>query len=101
MQFKKSLSLLVVLIALAMMAVACGGNSWDDLPDGATVEWDTAVEILNSGAVETAFQTHSLDVTFYLKDGRRIETVEPGIDDIFDAIDACGSPCAGMPIATE
>ncbi len=99
---KKSISMLFVLIALALVTVACTSNdAAAGIEDGATVDWETAVEIVNSGEVEMAFQTHSLDVTLMLKDGRRIETVEPGIDDIMDVIDACGSPCQNIAIATE
>ncbi len=64
-------------------------------------DWETAVAILNSGEVEIASQSHSLDVELFLKDGRIINTVEPGIDDIFDEIDACGEPCAEIILMTE
>ncbi len=102
MQIKKSFTAFLVLLTLAFVTVACTGNNvLSDIEDGAVVDWDTAVEILNTGEVEAAFQTHSLDVTLMLKDGRSIDTVEPGIDDIFDAIDACGTPCQTIAIATE
>ena len=65
------------------------------------VDWETAVSILESGDVVEIFQTHSLDVTLTLVDGRVIKTVEPAIDDIFTAIDDCGEPCEGILMATE
>lgn len=65
------------------------------------VDWETAVSILNSGDVVEIFQTHSLDVTLTLADGRIIKTVEPAIDDIFHAIDDCGEPCSNILMATE
>ncbi|MEM7112303.1 MAG: META domain-containing protein [Chloroflexota bacterium] len=65
------------------------------------ISWEEAVALLNSGQVTEAFQTHSLEVTLFTVDGNRVTTIEPSIDDIFDAIDACGEPCANIMIATE
>ncbi|WP_420640770.1 META domain-containing protein [Candidatus Leptofilum sp.] len=65
------------------------------------VDWETAVSILNSGDVVEIFQTHSLDVTLTLVDGRLIKTVEPAIDDIFTAVSDCGEPCSHIIMATE
>jgi heat shock protein HslJ len=65
------------------------------------VDWETAVSILNSGEVVEIFQTHSLDVTLTLADGRVIKTVEPAIDDIFTAVEDCGEPCSNVLLATE
>ncbi|MCB8926789.1 MAG: META domain-containing protein [Ardenticatenaceae bacterium] len=65
------------------------------------VDWETAVSLLNSGEVIEIFQTHSLDVTLTLVDGRLVKTVEPAIDDIFTAIEACGEPCSDILMATE
>lgn len=65
------------------------------------VDWETAVSLLNSGDVVEIFQTHSLDVTLTLADGRTIKTVEPAIDDIFTAVDDCGEPCSNILLATE
>jgi len=65
------------------------------------VDWETAVSILNNGEVVEIFQTHSLDVTLTLADGRVIKTVEPAIDDIFHAIEDCGEPCSNILMATE
>ncbi|WP_420629039.1 META domain-containing protein [Candidatus Leptofilum sp.] len=69
--------------------------------DAEVVDWETAVAILNSGDVVEIFQTHSLDVTLTLADGRIIKTVEPTIDDIFTAVNDCGDPCSGIMMATE
>ena len=65
------------------------------------IPWEEAIALLNSGQVTEAFQTHSLEVTLFTVDGNSVTTIEPGIDDIFDAIDACGEPCANIMIATE
>jgi hypothetical protein len=65
------------------------------------VDWDTAVEILNTGQVEMVIQLHSLDVTLTMKDGAEIHTVEPRIDAIFREVEACGQPCSQTVLATE
>jgi hypothetical protein len=36
-----------------------------------------------------------------MKDGRRLVTFEPEIDDVFDVVDECGEPCGNMVLATE
>jgi hypothetical protein len=69
--------------------------------DAEVVDWATAVSLLNSGEVVEIFQTHSLDVTLTLADGRVIKTVEPNIDDIFTAVEDCGEPCSDILMATE
>lgn len=69
--------------------------------DAEVVDWETAVSLLNSGEVVEIFQTHSLDVTLTLADDRTIKTVEPAIDDIFQAIEDCGEPCRDILMATE
>lgn len=73
----------------------------DLLPCGEEVEWETAVEILHQGEVEQVVQLHSLAVTLILKDGCEIKTVEPVIDDIFNEVEKCGTPCSDMILATE
>lgn len=69
--------------------------------DSNTVSWEEALAVLNSGAVVEVFQAHSLDVTLKLADGRTLYTVEPQIDAVFTAVDACGAPCADILLATE
>jgi inhibitor of cysteine peptidase len=70
-------------------------------PDGATIPWDEARLMILAGEVEQVTQLHSLQVTLITRDGRRLETVEPEIDDVFDVVKACGDPCADMILATE
>ncbi len=65
------------------------------------ISWEEALALLNSGEVTSVFQAHSLSVTLTLKDGRTLHTVEPAIDDIFAAVEACGEPCADIALATE
>ena len=86
-----------------VLLVSCGGAGTEvpptPYPEG--VNWETAVEILNSGDVEMVVQLHSLDVTFTMKDGSEIQTVEPTIDAIFAEIEKCGQPCSQIAVATE
>ena len=94
------------LILILLTACSKGTNPQengipDPLPCGEEVEWDVAVKILNQGDVEQVVQLHSLEVTLILADGCEIKTVEPVIDDIFQEVEKCGSPCEGMILATE
>lgn len=68
---------------------------------GNVVDWETAVFLINSGAVTEIGQTHSLDVDLFFADGQRLETVEPAIDDVFDVVRKCGEPCAHIAMMTE
>ena len=68
---------------------------------GETVAWEQIPELLASGNVTQVTQLHSLDVILTLKDGSTVKAVEPAIDDIFDAIDACGDPCKDISRATQ
>ena len=89
---------ITILVLIGIFIGACAAPS---TPYPAEVSWDVAVEILNRGEVESAFQLHSLDVTLYLNDGTEVSTKEPVIDAIFDEIDRCGAPCADVVLATE
>lgn len=98
-------------VLLALILTACGGGGveptevkpteMEPTPYPEVVDWETAVEIIHRGEVETVFQSHSLDVTLYLKDGQSVITVEPNIDEVIREIDACGAPCSQVMIATE
>ena len=80
-------------LALVMLLLSgCSGKQTGPTvtPDPSTatsypseVDWETAVEILNSGEVESVLQLHSLDVMLIMKDGTEVHTVEPSIDAIF------------------
>lgn len=71
------------------------------VPGEATIPWEQAADLIRNGLVEAVFQTHALDVTLELKDGRSLTTIEPQIDDVFQVIDECGEPCSDMVLATE
>ena len=83
------------------MVSACGGTQVGPTPYPSEVNWEIAIEILNTGDVEMVAQLHSLDVTFTMKDGTQIRTVEPTIDAIFHEVDKCGQPCSQIVLATE
>lgn len=99
MERNRSTKFLVIL--LVVLLAGCSGRQSQPTPYPAEVDWETAVEILNSGNVEMVFQTHSLEVTFMMKDGSEIHTVEPEIDAIFAEIEECGQPCSDIALATE
>lgn len=92
----KKLIILIVLSVLILSACAPA------LPaDGETISWQAAVHLLHDGQVTMVFQAHSLDVTLTLKNGATVKTIEPYIDAIFQEIQTCGAPCAGIAQATE
>jgi hypothetical protein len=66
-----------------------------------TVSWEEAKSILLDGEVAEVFQLHSLEVKLTLKDGSKLSTTEPAIDDVFKVIDECGEKCVDIRVATE
>ncbi len=95
---RKEIYRLVAALLAVLLLAAC---SAPPTPYPEEVDWQTAVEILNSGNVEMVVQLHSLDVTLTMKDGSEIHTVEPTIDAIFAEIEKCGDPCSDIALATE
>ncbi|NIV35508.1 MAG: hypothetical protein GWN58_40470 [Anaerolineae bacterium] len=91
----------LLFLLCALLLLGCGGARIEPTPYPDEVDWETAVEILNSGDVEMAAQLHNLTVTLTLKDGTVIRTVEPIIDAIFEEVEKCGRPCNGIGLATE
>ena len=75
----------------------------NELPEssGSEIPWEEARELILAGEVAQVTQLHSLEVTLELKDGRRLVTMEPEIDAVFDVVDACGEPCEDIVLATE
>ncbi|PLX21266.1 hypothetical protein C0584_03005 [Candidatus Parcubacteria bacterium] len=65
------------------------------------ISWEEAIVVINSGLVESVFQTHGLDVSIEIEGGKILKTKEPFIDDIFDEIDKCGEKCDNIVLATE
>jgi hypothetical protein len=88
------------LILLFLMA-GCAKATPTPTPYPSQVDWTAAVEILNTGEVDIAIQSHSLEVTLIMKSGSEIRTMEPAIDAIFDEVKKCGQPCSQVLVATE
>ncbi len=65
------------------------------------ISWKTAQEMILSGQVKAVSQSHSLQVSLTLKDGRVLHTVEPHIDDVISMVKQCGDTCRDILIATE
>jgi len=74
---------------------------YPDLKDGDMLEWENVPGLLFSGLVSSVSQTHDLQVTIRLKDGRSFITTEPAIDNILKIIQECGDLCKDIKIATE
>ena len=91
------------MLGALLVFAACGDDDGDATPTPYPDEiaWEQVAELLATGEVDSVFQTHALDVTFQMKDGSQISTVEPGIDDIFRLVDECGDPCADLVLSTE
>lgn len=66
-----------------------------------SVSWEEAVNILQSWEVKSVMQTHSLSISFSMKDGSSIKTKEPKIDAIYKEIEKCWNTCKAIIIATE
>jgi hypothetical protein len=96
----QKLSITAVMVAILLVGCSIAGQP-EPTPWPETVDWETAVEILQSGKVVAVSQLHNLSVTLEMDDGSLIETVEPVIDEIFREIELCGSPCEGILLATE
>lgn len=69
--------------------------------NGDQVSWIQAKAMIGNGEVERIVQTHELEVTLFLKDGRALVTIEPVIDDVLKVIEMCGENCSGIAVATE
>lgn len=67
----------------------------------AEVNWETAIEILNTGRVTEVVQSHQREVILTLNDGSQIKTLEPALDDILREIERCGNVCREILIGTE
>ena len=93
----------VGLVLIALLLSGCGGDpaGRPATPYPSEVNWETAVEILNTGSVAMVAQLHSLEVTLTMEDGSEIRTVEPRIDAIFEEVEKCGEPCGEIILATE
>lgn len=69
--------------------------------DGQIISWAEAEGLIKRCEVEKVFQSHSLDVSIELKNGMRVETIEPKIDEIFNIVSFSKSECGIIQMATE
>ncbi len=65
------------------------------------ISWAEAQYRFRQCEVESAMQTHALDVYLNLKDGRDVRAVEPVIDEVFAILDETRQACGTVPVATE
>ena len=56
----------LLFLLCALLLLGCGGAQIEPTPYPSEVDWETAIEILNSGEVEMAAQLHNLTVTLTL-----------------------------------
>lgn len=97
---QQNIKLTILILITVTLLIACGAEP-APTPYPGEVDWETAVEILNTGEVEQVVQLHNLQVTFYMKDGQQIKTIEPSIDAIFQEVEKCGTPCSNIIRSTE
>jgi len=65
------------------------------------ISWPEALSLIQGCQLNQVTQTHSLDIYFDLKDGTRVRSVSPAIDQVFQEIDKVKNKCGNFPIATE
>jgi len=65
------------------------------------INWDKAKELVQACEVKKIMQTHSLEVTLDLKNGKSFEVIEPKIDDIFQLVNESKGNCGNIIMATE
>jgi hypothetical protein len=63
--------------------------------------WNDIKKAIAECEVESVMQTHALEVTATLKDGRTITAQEPEIDDIFDIVSQNKDKCGKIIMMTE
>jgi hypothetical protein len=97
---------LVVATAIAMTA-GCGSASHDNrLTDTGPsaiqrVSWSAAQDLIRLCKVRAVEQTHRRTVTLTLRNGRKVFTHEPHIDDVIHALNRVRTRCPPITLATE
>lgn len=64
-------------------------------------KWEKIKNAIYGCEVESVSQNHSNEVTVKLKDGNKIEAIEPNIDDVFGIVAEAKSKCGEITMATE
>lgn len=65
------------------------------------ISWEQAVQHIHTCNTASVMQTHAKEVSLLLKNGERITTQEPSIDDVFKEVDKSRSLCGTILVATE
>jgi len=65
------------------------------------ISWMEAEQLVVHCQVESVGQTHARAVTIVLKNGDRLKTTEPNLDDIVNIAQAAEEKCGRIEIATE
>jgi len=78
----------------------CGQQS-KTYSDNEEISWEEAKSLVFDCQTEKVWQTHALQVTIILKNGIRLKTVEPKIDDIVNVAKSVQEKCGKILIGTE
>jgi hypothetical protein len=70
-------------------------------PGNIFISWADAVDLIKGCHVGSVMQAHSLDVSLELKNGERLQAVEPQIDEVFDIVTAASGTCGDILLGTE
>lgn len=65
------------------------------------INWEGAEWLVTNCRVKSVGQTHARAVTVDLKNGDRLKTTEPNLDDIINIAHAAEEKCGEIPMATE
>ena len=65
------------------------------------INWVEAEQLVIYCQAESVWQTHARAVTIVLKNGDRLKTTEPNLDDIIDIAHAAEEKCGKIEIGTE
>jgi len=65
------------------------------------ITWNVATQAINNCEVSAVSQTHSRIATLFFKNGEKMVTVEPKLDDVMDIVESAKLKCGIIPIATE
>jgi len=63
------------------------------IPSAPRISWDQARKLIRLGAVRVAAQHHDLTVLLITRSGKAFSTLEPRLDDVWEAVatvDPCG-----------
>lgn len=73
----------------------------DKIISEALISWKEVENLITSCEIESAWQTHSKEVSVTLKDGTNFRSIEPEIDDLFKVVEASKSKCGEVLVGTE